>query len=307
MNAKKPSGGRGFTLIELLVVIAIIAILIALLVPAVQKVRQAAARTQSTNNLKQITLAMQGFHDANKRVPFNGSAISVGTIAYTVPAQAQNPCSGTWLYQELPYIDQNALYAPTGVSINTVIATQTFGIAAYMNPGRGRPSYCTTSLASNPGPWSDYALNPFVNNAILPGTAVADNRKTMVGITDGTSNTVWCADGWMLTSQYSLQTAAANVTDTIFNGGSTGTCRLTTATSWTFVDSISVPAGAAVPIWGGPFPQGFLAGLMDGTVRLFPYSMPTGTISASGVASLSTSFAAFLTPSGGEAVTLPDT
>src|SRR6188508_2100843 len=89
----------GFTLIELLVVIAIIAILIALLVPAVQKVREAAARTQCLNNMKQIGLAMHSFHDNFKKLPKGGA-----------PSDDGNPYGNSWMVTILPYIEQSALW-----------------------------------------------------------------------------------------------------------------------------------------------------------------------------------------------------
>src|SRR6185369_9539493 len=83
-----------FTLIELLVVIAIIAILIALLVPAVQKVRAAAARTQCANNIKQLALGIHAYHDAEKKLP---------------PAQVA-AVQLSWHVFILPYIEQSAMF-----------------------------------------------------------------------------------------------------------------------------------------------------------------------------------------------------
>jgi prepilin-type N-terminal cleavage/methylation domain-containing protein/prepilin-type processing-associated H-X9-DG protein len=93
---------RGFTLIELLVVIAIIAVLIGLLLPAVQKIREAAARISCQNNLKQLALACHNYHDANSKFP-------AGSV-YRPNARGQFDYYETWTISILPYIEQDNLY-----------------------------------------------------------------------------------------------------------------------------------------------------------------------------------------------------
>jgi prepilin-type N-terminal cleavage/methylation domain-containing protein len=112
-----PSTRRGFTLIELLVVIAIIGILIAMLVPAVQKVRESAARTECQNKLKQLTLALHNFESTNKVFPPGTVNLSpaAGAIAAGDDPNGRNGSGaagigGPWICFILPYVEQETLY-----------------------------------------------------------------------------------------------------------------------------------------------------------------------------------------------------
>ena len=118
-----------FTLIELLVVIAIIAILIGLLLPAVQKVREAAARIKSANNLKQLTLAVHNYEGVKGKIPGN---------AETLPNGLRVSCH--WLL--LPYIEQKGLQDVSGVSNTTYLANAGTLISTFLAP-------LDTSLPSN--------------------------------------------------------------------------------------------------------------------------------------------------------------
>ena len=157
-----------FTLIELLVVIAIIAILIALLVPAVQKVRAAAAQTQCSNNLKQLGIACHAFHDANKHLP-PAVLIQNGVD----PTQGSSNFGPNWVVFILPYIDQGSLYTP---AVDTSVKNyMTNGDSNWRQVGSlhmtvmvcpfDAPNHSTVYAGTIPnppgGPWShgNYACN----------------------------------------------------------------------------------------------------------------------------------------------------
>ena len=106
-----PQSRRGFTLIELLVVIAIIAILIGLLLPAVQKVREAAARMSCSNNLKQIALGVHNYHDQRGQFPHNGDPVANSGCCWSTGARQYS-----FLARMLPHIEQDNLHKSGGLS-----------------------------------------------------------------------------------------------------------------------------------------------------------------------------------------------
>jgi len=180
---------RGFTLIELLVVIAIIAILIALLVPAVQKVREAAARAQCQNNLKQITLATIGLADANARqLP-----PSIGL--YPNRKQGNNNGNGGVFFFILPFVEQNAAFQKSlgtgdgrnGAGNTTFSCWNAQGVAV---PIYLCPSDPTAPEGDNLSKTS-YAYNGQVFRMNFVGGWGLGTTRYPASIADGTSNTLF--------------------------------------------------------------------------------------------------------------------
>jgi prepilin-type N-terminal cleavage/methylation domain-containing protein len=313
----------GFTLIELLVVIAIIAILIGLLVPAVQKVREAAARSACQNNLKQLALAVHNYHDTYKMLPRSAGP------GYNYNATSPNCWS--WIARTLPYIEQNNLYTQGNIAAGPTLSASVLpdgtptcskiipsllcpadpdankvfqdraNIGNVNGVGVGGSSY--QGVAGQNWEWGDARWNPvygFANgtgaypngNGLDQGDgifyrsdAIGTPKLTLLGIKDGTSNTFMIGES-LPTKNYHC--------DWAFFNHATATCAIppnalrTDGTEFSLYDWPNVYSFHSNHTAGVQFAMG------DGSVRFVPNSIDIAV------------YRALASRAGGEVATMPN-
>jgi prepilin-type N-terminal cleavage/methylation domain-containing protein/prepilin-type processing-associated H-X9-DG protein len=213
----------GFTLIELLVVIAIIAVLIALLLPAVQAAREAARRAQCTNNLKQIGLAMHGYHDAQGSFPSGYLILPGGNPIMGAPDPDTRDAGPGWAWGTLllPYMEQTPLYSALNVNLPSQHVANVTGtrasVATYLCPSVSEPSktydvkseggttlatFSRSHYGANSGrsePWV-YPVDDWTS--LADGPIYRNSRIGVSAVTDGLSNTMFVGEHTAALSDY---------------------------------------------------------------------------------------------------------
>ncbi len=275
----RPLSRRGFTLIELLVVIAIIAILVGLLLPAVQKVREAAARVKCQNNLKQLGLAANNYHDGMGCLPSGGTWWGIPPT-YLAPGQpAVGPDQqGGWGFQILPYIEQDNLFK--GANQGSIAACQIQAIstpvAQFFCPSRRSPM-----MLAPTGNWyppsgtfghapTDYAASNLEGNGAIAYGFVGNPFRV---ISDGLSNTLLFGDKRMDLTYLGQYQSDDNEGYT--SGWDHDTVRLTTSPP---LPDTHNGSGWGEERFGSSHSGGvFNVVLCDGSVRTVSYSITQST------------------------------
>jgi len=249
------SGRKGFTLIELLVVIAIIAVLVGLLLPAVQKVREAAARMSCQNNLKQITLAAMNFESTGGVLPPGGIVSPTSPSNPWEPAPDGGPFTGTLAFL-LPYIEQNNIYTQLDPNLFNFKSTA----RAW--------AYTGTPVSGDGNQTGNY--NKVCNANIKSYVCPSDNAQDVTPTTGVWDFNMWysAATGW--TADYVMYTpgfgAELGATNYIANGGST-------------LDAPASAAGAFNASCIGPFYKNSktkLTSITDGTSNTLAFGESLG-------------------------------
>ena len=304
-----------FTLIELLVVIAIIAILIGLLLPAVQKIREAAARMKCSNNMKQVALALHNYNDTNGVLP-HGTYNYIDSTFFTPPPYNNRMDRRCWAHDLYPFIEQDNLYkeliaffnssSPHSYSalgfpkLHTVIST-------YMCPSdelspKKHTFWGGLDPANTPtqGFSGNYVVNAgsdffndssYLKSANLDGVMFALSKTTLTDITDGLSNTA-------LVSELNLvgDTDSHDIRGRYYNPAHSGVAFSTRLPPNTPVPDrfnwcANFPPPHAPCVWGGDFMfvlarsshvGGVNMALADGSVRFIRNTVNPATYKALG-------------------------
>jgi prepilin-type N-terminal cleavage/methylation domain-containing protein len=263
----------GFTLIELLVVIAIIAVLIGLLIPAVQKVREAADRALCGNNLKQIGLAIHGYHDTYRRIPYLRG-----------PGDTVDDSGHTWAVLILPFIEQGNFAQGWQVAGSTTLAgyasvsaaTRQQVVPIYFCPSR-KPYRLSAGVGGGnnndefdnaPGACGDYAAcsgndpNTVSDNWEKANGAIVteSTRLGFKNITDGLSNTFFVGEKHINQNSYSTST----YDQSMYNSDSAASCQRIAGPGNLLAKSVTDPDAT---IFGSAHPGVVLFVFGDGSVR----------------------------------------